>query len=217
MADANRADVLEMAWQIEEVLQAASAGDYTKRCPVSITESFADNPLATIVPSINLLLDDLRAKERKRKRAQESLQNTIVELQQQVETVQKQAVAIRELSTPAIEVWDGVLVMPIIGVVDTARGQSIVEEMLSAIAAKQIRYVILDITGVDIVDTSVANHLIQAVMAGRLLGAVCILTGVNPFIARSLVSLGVDLGGIQTLGNLKEGLKHCLSRLGRTD
>lgn len=211
MNQENKVDVLELAWQIEEVLQAASAGDYSKRCRVSLNQTFAENPLTTIIPSINLLLDDLHIKDRKHKKAEKSLQSTIVELQQKMETIQKQAEAIRELSTPAIEVWDGILVMPLIGAVDTARGQSIMNEMLSAIVEKHAKYVIIDVTGVAIVDTSVANHLVQVVRAGQLLGAVCVLTGINPAVAQSLIAIGASLKNVTTLRSLKEGLKYCLS------
>lgn len=211
MEQTKKVDILELAWQVEEILQAASTGDYSKRCKVSLDESFSENPLATIIPSINLLLDDLQTKERKRKKAEESLHNTITELKQKVDTVKQQAHAIRELSTPAIEVWDGILVMPIIGVVDTARGQSIMDEMLSAIAEKKAKFVILDITGVDIVDTAVANHLVQVVRGGYMLGAKCVLTGINPAVAQSIVAIGADLRHVTTLRSLKEGLSHCLS------
>jgi rsbT co-antagonist protein RsbR len=208
----NSADISDLVWKVEDILQAASTGDYSQRCPVSISESFADNPLTTIVSSINLLLDDLVAKQRKQTQAEAKLKETIRELEQKIETIGKQAVAIRELSTPAIEVWDGVLVMPIIGVVDTLRSKAIMDEMLNAIANKQSQYVIMDVTGVDIVDTAVANHLIKTMHAGRILGAECILTGLGAAIAQTLVSLGIDFGGVMTLGSLKEGLKYCLSR-----
>lgn len=85
------------------------------------------------------------------------------------------------------------------------------DEMLSAIAEKQARFVILDVTGVAIVDTAVANHLLHVVRGGQLLGALCVLTGINPAVAQSLVAIGANLENVTTLRSLKEGLKYCLS------
>lgn len=214
MVQDKKVDMVELAWKIEDVLQAASAGDYSKRCDVSITESFAENPLTTIVPSINLLLDDLRTKERRQRKTEAKLKETIRELEYKVDTIRKQAEAIRELSTPAIEVLDGVLIMPIIGVVDTLRGQRIMDATLAAVARSQARYVIMDITGVDLVDTAVADHLFRVLRAGKVLGAECMITGISPAVAQTLTRLGTDFSDVLTLRSLKEGIAYCLRGLG---
>lgn len=123
------------------------------------------------------------------------------------ELITQQSRAIQELSTPVIEVWEDVLVLPLIGVIDTARAQRIVESLLEAIVDKQASVVIMDITGVPLIDAAVANHLIMTVSAVTLLGTRMILTGVSPNNAQTLVKLGVDLGKFTTKGSLKAGLK----------
>lgn len=131
-------------------------------------------------------------------------------LQQQVIDSQRQALA--ELSTPLIPVADGVLVMPLIGAVDDARAQMIMEALLAGVARERARAVILDITGVHTIDSHVADALLRAARAVRLLGAETVLTGVGPAVAQTLVQLGVDLGGLVTLGGLRAGIDHALRR-----
>lgn len=213
MTDVKKDRVLELAWVIQAVLQAASAGDYSKRCPVSITESFADNPLTTVTPSINLLLDDLLAKERAQKQAELGLRDAFADLKDKVQTIERQASDIRRLSTPLIEVWDDVLIMPIIGLIDEDRGEAIMDSMLTSISQRRAKCVILDITGVDSVDTTMADHLLRVVWAGRLVGAYCVLTGVRPEVAQMLTKLGVELGKLKTLRTVKDGLRHCMRYL----
>lgn len=120
--------------------------------------------------------------------------------------VQKQARAIMELSTPVIQIWRDVLILPLIGTVDTLRAQQIVEQALTAVAEHQASVLIIDITGVPVVDTAVANHLIRTIEAVKLLGSHSILTGVSPANAQALVTLGIDLSQITTKGSLHAGL-----------
>ena len=143
-----------------------------------------------------------------------TLNDTVAKLQNQVQTIQRQQFAIQELSTPVLQLWDNVLALPIIGVVDTARSIDIMERLLSEISAKQSRYVILDITGVEIVDTKTADHFIKIIKAAELLGTRCIFTGIRPAVAQTLVEIGVDLASVVTLRNLQEGLKACLREMG---
>lgn len=143
-----------------------------------------------------------------------TLNDTVAKLQNQVQTIQRQQYAIQELSTPILQLWDNVLALPIIGVVDTARSIEIMERLLSEISARQSRYVILDITGVEIVDTKTADHFIKIIKAAELLGTRCIFTGIRPAVAQTLVEIGVDLTSVVTLRNLQEGLKACLRDMG---
>lgn len=121
---------------------------------------------------------------------------------------------IRELSTPVIEVWDEVLVMPLVGVVDSRRAKQMMEQLLTRIVERQSRIVLLDITGVPAVDTDVANHFIKTAQAARLVGAQSILVGISPQVAQTLVRLGVSLTEIETAANLLTGLKKALNILG---
>jgi rsbT co-antagonist protein RsbR len=120
--------------------------------------------------------------------------------------------AIQELSTPIIPVYNGVLVVPLVGRVDSARAQTLTEAMLEAIAREQAEIVLLDITGVAVVDTGVANHLMQTARAASLLGSQVVLVGISAEVAQTLVQLGLDLGQLVTLSNLQSGLEYALSR-----
>jgi nitrate/nitrite transport system substrate-binding protein len=129
-------------------------------------------------------------------------------LAQQVIDAQRDA--LRELSTPLIPISDDVVIMPLIGTIDSQRAQQVMETLLEGVARHQSRLVILDITGVHVVDTQVAQAFIQAAQAVRLLGAQVMLTGIQPQIAQTLVGLGVDLSGIQTQGTLQAGIASAL-------
>lgn len=131
-------------------------------------------------------------------------------LQQQIITAQQDA--LRELSTPLIPLSDNVVVMPIVGTVDSARSQHILETLLAGIAQHQAAVALLDITGVQIVDTQVASALIRAAQAVQLLGAQVILTGIRPDVAQTLVHLGVDLSNIVTRSTLQRGIAYALQR-----
>lgn len=126
------------------------------------------------------------------------------------EYVERQEIVIQELSTPILQIWDNVLVLPVIGVVDTRRSLEIMEKLLNEIVNKQSKFVILDITGVEVVDTKTADQFIKIIKAAELLGAKCIITGIRPAVAQTLVELGITLSGFLTLSNLKEGLRACL-------
>src|SRR5215203_5778718 len=129
------------------------------------------------------------------------------DLEAKLETIEMQQAAIRELSTPIIEVWAGVLCLPVVGIVDSQRSAEMTETLLEMIVAKQARTAIVDITGIDAMDTKTADHFIKMAKAVRLLGADCILSGINPGIAQTLTHIGVDLTGIRTLRNLRDALQ----------
>jgi anti-anti-sigma factor len=129
-------------------------------------------------------------------------------LQQQV--IDAQSNALRELSTPLIPISDSVVIMPLIGTIDTSRAQQVMETLLEGVAQHRAELAILDITGVSVVDTQVAQALVSAAQAVRLLGAQVMLTGIQPQIAQTLVQLGVDLGNITTRGSLQAGITAAL-------
>lgn len=128
----------------------------------------------------------------------------------QNQIISAQAATLRELSTPLIPVADNVLVMPLIGSVDSTRAHHVMITLLEGVAAQQATRVILDITGVGVIDTQVAGTLTRAAQALRLLGATVILTGIRPEVAQTLVGLGVDLSAITTLGTLQAGIRVAL-------
>jgi rsbT co-antagonist protein RsbR len=128
--------------------------------------------------------------------------------------IREQQEAIRELSTPVLQVRDRLLILPIIGVLDSQRARQLTEQLLGAIQSNRARVVVIDITGVATIDMTVANHLVQTVEASRLMGAGAILTGLSSKIAQTLVDLGIDLGMIKTAGDLQGGLEHAERMLG---
>jgi anti-anti-sigma factor len=124
------------------------------------------------------------------------------------ETISAQQAMLAELSTPLIPIGRQVVVMPLIGALDSARAQQMIETLLQGIASSGVRVAILDITGVAVVDTQIANVLLQAAQAVKLLGAQVVLTGIRPEVAQTLVSLGADLSGIVTRGSLESGITY---------
>lgn len=129
-------------------------------------------------------------------------------------TIAEQRAPIDELETPVIEVWHKILALPIIGTVDTVRAQSMTEKLLEKIVEKQSEIVILDITGVTVLDTSVSRHLLETVSAARLLGAEVLVVGLTSQTAMTLVHLGLDLGDLTTRTTLAKGLEFAFSQLG---
>jgi rsbT co-antagonist protein RsbR len=129
-------------------------------------------------------------------------------------TIEEQRRTISELQTPVIQVWDGILALPIIGSLDTARAQDMTEALLEKIIETASEMVIMDITGVPVVDTAVAKHLLETVSAARLLGAEVLIVGLTSRIAMTLVHLGIDLGGVVTRTTMARGLQFAFARLG---
>jgi rsbT co-antagonist protein RsbR len=129
-------------------------------------------------------------------------------------TITAQQDAIRELSTPVLQIRDRLLILPIIGMLDSFRAKQLTDSLLQAIRANRAKMVVMDITGVAAVDSKVANHLIQTVAASRLMGATVIVTGLSADVAQALVALGVDLGTLNTVGDLQGGLELAEYKLG---
>lgn len=130
--------------------------------------------------------------------------------------IARQQQEILELSTPVVQLWDGILAVPLIGTLDSARTQVVMETLLQEIVRTQSDVAIIDITGVPAVDTAVAQHLLRTVAASRLMGADCIVSGIRPQIAQTIVHLGVDLGDIITKASLAEAFRVALERTGKT-
>lgn len=150
-----------------------------------------------------------------RARLFEETQRTLQELREANEQQRRLFGIVRELSTPLVPVTEGILVLPLVGTIDSQRAQQIMDVLLSGITDRRAKVVILDITGVPVVDTSVANYLLQATQAVRLLGSECILVGITPEVAQTVVGLGVDLHGLVTRSDLQGGIEYALKLLGR--
>ncbi|HET9753452.1 MAG TPA: STAS domain-containing protein [Myxococcales bacterium] len=130
--------------------------------------------------------------------------------------INRQQQEMLELSTPVVKLWEGILALPMIGTLDSARTQVVMETLLQRIVATGSAVAILDITGVPTVDTLVAQHLLKTIAAARLMGADCIISGIRPQIAQTIVHLGVDLGTVTTKATLADAFALALQRTGRT-
>jgi rsbT co-antagonist protein RsbR len=125
-----------------------------------------------------------------------------------------QSLAVLELSTPVVRLWDGVIAVPLVGMLDSARTQLVMEKLLDTLVTTGASQAVIDITGVPTVDTEVAQHLLKTVNAARLLGAECVVCGIRPQVAQTIVSLGIEFGDITTKATLADALAHALRRAG---
>ncbi|MFE9190470.1 STAS domain-containing protein [Micromonospora sp. NPDC007208] len=121
-----------------------------------------------------------------------------------------QAEQLLELSTPVVKLWEGVVAVPLVGTLDSARAQVVMERLLQTLVDTSSPYAIIDITGVPAVDTQVAQHILKTVVAARLMGADCIISGIRPQIAQTIVALGIEFGDIATKASLADALRHVL-------
>jgi rsbT co-antagonist protein RsbR len=176
------------------VFKRVSEGDYSARAP----ERAGNDLMAKLGASVNQTIEAVQAATQEREEANKRLAET--------------QDMIMSLSTPVIQIWDGVIALPLIGVLDSQRSQQAMEILLERIIRDKARTAIVDITGVPLVDSLVANHLAQTMAAVKLIGAEGILTGISANVAQTLVKLGVDIAGITTRSTLAEGLKYALTR-----
>lgn len=146
----------------------------------------------------------------RRRQTEDELRSAIKVAEERLNTIAAQRLAIAELSAPIIDLWDGIVAVPIVGGVDAERSMRMTERLLDRISLSGTRAVIVDLTGVDVVDTMTAHHLLQMVRAARLIGAFCVLSGMSPDIAQTLVNLQVDLTEVPTVRNLKVALSVCV-------
>ena len=135
-------------------------------------------------------------------------------VQERERVIRQQQEAIRELSTPVLQVRERLVILPIIGVLDSQRARQVAEQLLRGIRTHRAKVVVIDITGVPEIDSTVANHLVQTVEASRLMGASVIITGLSPEIALTLVTIGVDLSKMNAVGDLQGGIEHAERLLG---
>jgi rsbT co-antagonist protein RsbR len=177
-------------------------GDYSARLTSQHPE---DHPISTLFEGINQMVDSL-AQEQQRSSSYQR------ELEEKLATIEVQRAAIRELSTPIIEIWDGVLCLPVVGVLDTTRSAEMTEALLAAIVEKKADCAIIDITGIQVMDTGTADHFLRMARAVRLLGANCVLTGINPAIAQTIIHMGVDLSGVVTHRTMRNALQHFVNQ-----
>lgn len=185
-----------------DVVQSVSSGDFSVRVEIPKEDEFT-----ALSIELKRMIDELTEANRVSEERMSKLQAVIEEKEHLLKTV-------RELSSPVIQVWENVLVMPLVGAIDPARATRITEDLLTGITHHQAEIVIIDITGVPVVDTNVANHLLQTIKAAALLGAKCVVVGISSEVARSLINLGVDLSGVVTRSNLQTGIQYAMEMMG---
>ncbi|MFF9202803.1 STAS domain-containing protein [Streptomyces sp. NPDC014986] len=203
--------------------QLARMGAARARAGLSTTQVSAELAALT-APVENLLVADLGTEppERLRKCATTlnvlmgtlrlvTMQTALSEVQAMID---RQRLQLLEVATPVIKLWDGIVAVPLIGTLDSARSQGVMETLLDAVVDQHARFAILDITGVPTVDSLVAQHLMKTVAAARLMGAECVVSGIRPAIAQTMVHLGLDLGTVKTRATLADALGYCLHELG---
>jgi len=193
--------IKERIERIEDVLASVAAGDMDARI-----DSEVDDDLSGIEAALDLLIDDLTDELKERERMQKEVEDKLSKIQEQQKTIFQQQADLLELSSPVSKVWDNVLILPVIGTLDSQRTQIMMENLLEKIVETGCTMSILDITGVPTVDTQVANHLLKTVTSARLLGAECIISGISPAIAQTIVHLGIDLSGIKTKATLQDAM-----------
>jgi rsbT co-antagonist protein RsbR len=140
--------------------------------------------------------------------------HTDVLIHERERVIGRQSQAIRELSTPVLQIRERLLLLPLIGVIDSHRAKMITENLLRAIRASRAKVVVMDVTGVATIDSGVANHLVQTVTAARLMGALAIVTGITADVAQSMVDLGIEIAPFTTVGDLQGGVELAEERLG---
>lgn len=198
--------------QLVDVLSLLSLGEYDPTL-ARIEVAEVQDQMSFLEQSLSIFVQELTEAHEENDAHVSQLEEHKHELEDKLELIERQRMAISDLSTPIIELWDEVVTLPIVGLVDTQRSIEITERLLQHISDSGCRCVIIDVTGIDVIDTLTTDHFLKMIQSAQLLGAYCVVTGINPNISQTIVSLGVDLGHVTTLRSLKEGLKHCLRHL----
>lgn len=192
--------------RVVDLMAKAACKEYHHR--IDVAADAPDDSFLHVEVGMNVVMEDLEKAESDRR-------SHVAEIERKNrEIADRAAMALRELSTPIISVWDGVLTLPIIGMVDTVRGAEMMEQLLARVAQDQAEYVVIDITGVSVVDTRTADSFIRMSEAVRLVGAQCFLTGISPAIAQTIAQLGIDTSRIRTLRRLSDALKVVFDDMG---
>jgi rsbT co-antagonist protein RsbR len=206
MGDAENKDpigrVYDKVADILMVLSDVANGDYSNRLSTDLGQ---EDPLGALCIGINEMIDSLASSQAKSERYR-------AELEEKLSMIEQQRAAIRELSTPIMEVWDSILCLPIVGIMDSARSADMTDALLRAVVSTRARCAIIDITGIEVMDTRTADHFIRMTKSVRLLGAECVLTGLNPQIAQTVVQMGIDMHGVTTHRSLRDALQFFVGR-----
>lgn len=199
--------------RIHDLLASISLDEFDPAVDLLAIEH--EDRFAALEETINLFARQLDLTVREHRETIRQLEASRRELEDKLATIAEQRAAIRTMSTPVVELWDDILALPIVGVVDARRADEMISELLQRVTQARARCVIIDVTGVELVDTATADHFMRLVATTRLVGAFSVITGISPRIADAMTGLGVSLVGTPTLATLKDGLKACFAHLGR--
>lgn len=213
MSEATTIEIpLSKVERVVEVLSMIAIGDF-ERERIDALSRTGGEPFDELEAMLRTLAVDLDEVLKANEQYTREIEKTAAELEEKLRTIEQQQLAIADLSTPIIEIWDDVLTLPIVGVVDSRRSIEMTERLLASIVAQRARCVIIDVTGVDIVDTMTADHFVRMIRSAELLGVHCVVCGISPHVAQTLTRIEVDLGGVETLRSLKDALTSCLRRM----
>lgn len=190
--------------ELLNVVMELAAGNFSARAVVS----HKGDELDALIAGINMLAEEINAKFSENSRLMETLERNMATMAAQHRTIMS-------LSTPSLQVWHGIVVLPLIGMLDAGRAQNLSNDLLERIVSHGAEVVIVDVTGIAAVDTTTAKHLLDTFAAVRLLGARCILTGLSAANARSMVDLDLDMQTVTVCGSLHDGLKRAFGMTGK--
>jgi rsbT co-antagonist protein RsbR len=194
-------ELLDAISEVLGVLRAVSGGDLSPRLMFEYPDT---HPVGALAESVNSMIEALGD-------ARVSAEQRFGELNKRIDEIERQREAIRTLAVPVIEVWKGVLCVPVVGVLDTMQASEVTTTLLNAVVAKKARFVVVDVTGIDVMDTRSADHFLRMARAVMLLGSSCALSGIRPAIAGTIVHLGVDMGEVRTFRTMRDALGSYVS------
>jgi rsbT co-antagonist protein RsbR len=197
-----RSDLIANIARLLDVLLRVGAGESVASLDSTYPET---HPVGALTATLNEMLGSLAEA-----RAKSSLY--LRDLQDKLRAIQAQEAAIAELQTPILEVWEGVLCMPIVGMVDSHRTADMARTLLSTIVRTKARLALIDITGIQVMDTQAVDHFLRMARAVRLLGARCVLSGVHPNVSQTIVHMGLDMRGVETHRSMRDALRHFVGR-----
>lgn len=196
-----QSDLISNISHLLDVLLRVGAGESLEQLEMKYPES---HPVGALTSMLNQMITSLAEA-----RAQSAKYSS--DLKDKIAAIEAQEAAIAELQTPILEVWEGVLCMPIVGIVDSMRTADMARTLLQMIVQTKARLALIDITGIQVMDTRAVDHFLRMARAVRLLGARAVLSGVHPNVSQTIVHMGMDLRGIETHRSMRDALRHFVS------
>ncbi len=201
--------------RVLEVVALASVGEYA--AALANCGDVKEDSFGMLEEGLRVFIGELQQGQAARDKASADLARAQQEIDTKLALIEAQRAEIRVLSTPILDVWDDVLAVPLVGNLDHARTLEITDKLLQRVVETRARWSLLDLTGVEEVDATTADHLVKLARAVILVGGRCVVTGVSPSAADTFVALGQGLGDLKCLPNLKEGLRYCLAQRRKLD